>query len=222
VPALINFLLTAPDALEVVRDKIASILKLETEKQAELGLPPLDVPRVFLERSNPWEMLADSERPDTERPIVNVWFDSETFDGIASNTVERQKADATFNIDVYAVAVSSQTEAGHVAGDLAAVLACGRALRLVRQILMSAHYTYLDLRGLVWRRWPQSLGMMQPPIDARTQNHLAVGRLVLAVGFNEVSPQVASETLESVHVEVFRAESGELYLSAQYPGEIAP
>lgn len=220
MPALIETLLTAPDALEVVRDKIGSILKLETVKQGELGLAAALVPRVFVERSNPWAML--DEEADSLRPIVNVWFESETFDGVASNTVERQKADATFNIDVYAAGVSAEAGAGHAPGDELAAIACGKALRLVRQILMSAHYTYLGLQGLVWRRWPQTLGLMQSPIDARTRVHVCAGRLTLLVGFNEVSPQWATEALESVQVEVLRRESGELYLRAEYPGEITP
>jgi hypothetical protein len=220
VPALINELLSAADAQQIVRDKIGSILALEFARQGELGLAAASVPRVFLERSNPWGMLI--ETPESLRPIVNVWFDTETFDGNASNTVERQKADATFNIDVYATAESAEAGAGHVPGDTAAALACQDTLRLVRQILMSAYYTYLGLQGVVWRRWPQSLGMFQPPIDARVKTHVCAGRLALVVGFNEVSPQVASELLESVNVEVLRRESGELYLRAHYPGEITP
>ena len=102
-----------------------------------------------------------------ELPIVNVWFDTLTYDGAASNIVERQKIEATYNIDCYGYGVSVEDGSGHMPGDQTASLECQRALRLVRRILMSAHYVYLGLRGVVWKRWPQSVSMLQPQIDDR-------------------------------------------------------
>jgi hypothetical protein len=218
MPALITELLDKVDNVEIVRDQIAAILKVELERQGELGLAP--VPRIFVERSNPWGALV--ETPANETPIVNVWFDTATFDGMASNIIERQRCDGTFNVDVYAFASSSETDAGHAPGDEAAALACQHTMGLVRQILMSAHYTYLGLRGLVWKRWPQTVGIFQPPIDARNAHHVVAGRLALSVQFNEFSPQVEGEPLETLSVEVFRATTGELYLSARYPSEGTP
>jgi hypothetical protein len=214
VPALIETLLSTPDNVEVVRDQIAAILKVEIEKQGELGLDP--VPRVFVERSNPWGQLL--EEPANEQPIINVWFDTASFDGAASNVTERQKCDGTFNIDAYAFGTSeAEGPDGHAPGDELAALACQRTLRLVRQILMSAHYTYLGLRGTVWKRWPQTLGMFRPGTDDRSAQNIVAGRLALVVTFNELSPQVAGEPLETLSLEVKRAGTGELYLAAQYP-----
>lgn len=213
MPPLIDTLLSTPDNVEVVRDQIAAILTVELAHQGTLGLDP--VPRVFIERSNPWVVLL--EEPPDERPIINVWFDTASFDGAASNISERQKCDGTFNLDVYAFGVSAEAGAGHAPGDELAALACQRTLRLIRQILMSAHYTYLGLRGLVWKRWPQTLTLMRPPTDDRSAQNIVAGRLALMVTFNEFSPQVAGETLETLSVEVSRAGTGELYLAAQYP-----
>lgn len=209
MPALIDTLLATPDNVEVVRDQIAAILKLEIDHQGVLGLSP--VPRVFSERSNPWEI------PSNDVPIINVWFDTESFDGAASNVVERQKCDGTFNVDVYAFGTSKKTAGGHTPGDELAALRCLRTLRLCRQILMSAHYTYLGLRGIVWKRWPQTLGMFRPPTDDHSAQNIVAGRLALVVSYNEFSPQVEGDVLETLTVEVKRAETGELYFSAQYP-----
>lgn len=214
MPALIEYLLSTPDNVEIVRDQIAAILKLEIEKQGELGLSP--VPRVFVERSNPWGQL--HEQPANEQPIINVWFDTESFDGAASNVTERQKCEGTFNIDVYAFGTSaSEGSDGHAPGDELAAFACQRSLRLVRQILMSAHYTYLGLRGLVGKRWPQTLTMFRPTTDDRNAQNIVAGRLALVVSFNEFAPQIAGEPLETLSLEVKRAGTGELYLSADYP-----
>ena len=213
MPAQIKTLLAASDNFEIVRDQIGAILKLELAYQTELGATP--EPRVFLERSSPWGNLIES--PESVLPIINVWFDTENFEGVASNIVSRQRADATFNVDCYGFGVSAETDPGHEPGDLVAALACQRTLRLVRQILMSAPYTYLGLRGLVWKRWPQTLGVFQPPIDARAAHHVVAGRLALAVQFNEFSPENEAEEIESLAVEVYRAPTGELLMSARYP-----
>jgi len=214
MPALIETLLSTPDNVTVVRDQIAAILKVEIANQALLGLSP--EPRVFVERSNPWEMATG------KAPIINVMFDTESFDGSASNVVERQKADGTFNIDCYAFAESKKTSQGHTAGDELAASRCLRTLGLCRQILMSAHYTYLGLRGLVWRRFPQSLGMFRPPTDDHAAQNTVAGRLALVVAFNEFSPQVTGEVLETLSVEVKRAENGELYFSGLYQSPPPP
>lgn len=214
MPALINTLLATPDNVVVVRDQIAAILKVEIANQALLGLSP--EPRVFRERSNPWEMAAG------KAPIINVYFDNANFDGAGSNIVERQKCEATFNVDAYAFAESKATAQGHTPGDELAASRCLAALGLCRKILMSAHYTYLGLQGLVWKRWTQSLGLFRPPTDDNAAQNTVAGRLALVVTFNEFSPQVTGEVLETLSVEVRRAETGELYLGALYPSTPPP
>lgn len=215
MPALIDSLLAAADGVELVRDQIAAILAVEIAGQAALGLDPALVPRVFRERSNPWGQL--HEAPVDERPIINVCFDSSSFDGAASNVTERQKCDGTFNVDVYAFATSATDGAtGHEPGDELAALTCHRTLRLARQILMSSHYTYLGLRGLVWKRWPQAITVFRPPTDDRGAQNVVAGRLALVVQFNELAPQFVGEPLETLGLEIKRRETGEIYASAEY------
>lgn len=214
MPALINEPIgNTLDNVEIVRDQIAAILAVEFANQAQLTGKPQ--PRVFLERSNPWGAFLDAGA--SAQPIVNVWLDQLSYDGAASNVVERQKAEATFNIDAYGYGVSIGNDSGHDPGDQTAALECQRALRLVRRIIMSAHYTYLGLRGTVWKRWPQSISMFQPQSDGRAAQNIVAGRLALSVSFNELSPQIAGEPLETLSLEVFRAPSGELLMRADYP-----
>lgn len=218
MPAKIDALLATPDNVELVRDQIAAILALEIAKQGELGLSP--VPRVFRERSNPWGQLL--ETPADERPIINVWFDTASFDGATSNVTERQKCEGTFNVDVYAFGTSGHEGDGHEPGDELAALVCQRTLRLVRQILMSSHYTYLGLRGVVWKRWPQTLTMFRPTTDDRSAQNILAGRLALVVTFNELAPQFEGEPLETLSLEIKRLGTGELYVSAEYPSPPPP
>lgn len=214
MPALINQVIGAtPDNVELIRDQIAAILKIELTNQQVLTSKPQ--PRVFVERDNPWGQFA--EDGDTKQPIIHVGFDSESFDGAASNAVERQKVEAIYQIDCYGYGVSADDASGHKPGDQTAALECQRALRLVRNILMSAPYTYLGLRKTVWRRWPQTLTMFRPEMGDRPAFHVVAGRFSLGVHFNELSPQVTGEPLETLSVEVIRAGTGEVYLRADYP-----
>lgn len=220
MPAVISEILSTPDNVAVIRDRIAAILVLELANQEVLT--GVAQPRVFVERATPWGEFLDvpEETVEAPTPVINVWFDSETFDGASSNQVSRQKVDGTFNIDCYACAVSTDdgdAGGGHIPGDHAAALAAQQTCSIARQILMAGAYTYLGLRGVVWRRWTQSLTMFQPQIDNRQAQRVAAGRLTLLVQFNEFSPQVSGEVLELISIEVKRAETGQVYLLADYP-----
>lgn len=220
MPAQINTLLTEPDGSELVRDQIAAILRLELDNQRALATAqsldptPWDV-RVFVERAGAFE--EGIARPSKARPLVNVWIDNQTWDESASNIMERQKTRAFINVDVTGYGVARLGESGgQEPADHRAALECQRVVRLCRQMLMAAPYTYLGMRGVVWRRWPQSLSYYQPTIDQRRVLEALGGRLTFAVDFNEFSPQTAPETLEFLAVQLQRAETGEVYFDAAY------
>lgn len=221
---MISELIDKQDSFEIVRDQIAAILATETANQQALATaagknPDLWKLRVFTERSNPWEQFQDGEDGEAidESPLVNIWYDNSNFDGGASNILERQKTEAVFNIDCYGYGRSENVVGGgHKAGDEEAAFAVQRALRLVRNILMAAEYTYLGLQGLVWKRWPQSATIYQPQIDSRTVQQIVASRLAFRVTFNEFSPQVQPVALELVTTDVLRTEDGEIVVEADY------
>lgn len=217
---MIAELIDKQDNFEIVRDQIAAILATEVVSQMALatagGKNASDWKlRIFSERSNPWEQLLNEQ---TDRsPIVNVWFDNSTFDPASSNSSERQKTEGVFNIDCYGYGVASDTVGGgHTPGDKDAAFEVHKALRLVRNILMAAEYTYLGLRGIVWHRMPQSITVFQPQLDGRQMQQIVGARLAFRVVFNEFSPQVPAETLELVSADVRRSEDGEIVAEADY------
>lgn len=217
MPALIAELITKRDNVEIIRDQIAAILAVELANQSLLS-GNLPYPSVFIERSQPWGQFLEATA--AMPPVINVWFDSEAFEGASSNVVERQKSEAVFNVDCYGAGVSQDDgnpTGGHDPGDLQAALEAQRAVRLARNILMAGAYTYLGLRGVVWKRFPQTISMFQPQLDNRGVQRIVGARLALMVHFNELSPQVQGEPLETLMIEVFRAGTGQLYLRAQYP-----
>ena len=225
----ITTLIDKQDTSEIVRDQIAQILADEVASQMVLavagGKDPEDWKlRIFTERSNPWEQfLNPDETGFDDSPIVNVWFDSSTYDPAASNILERQKTEGVFNIDCYGYGRSKDDGGtGHEPGDKEAAFEVQRALRLVRNILMAATYTYLNLRGVVWQRWPQSITVFQPQLDGRQMQQIVAARLAFRVQYNEFSPQVESVELETVAVDVKRTEDGEIVAQAQYDYPLTP
>lgn len=217
----ISTLIDKIDSVELVRNQIAAILALESTAQVALAIaagkpaPDLWTLRVYQERANPWEAFP-SQTCDTS-PVVNVWLDTVTFETSSSNIVERQKASAIINVDCYGYGVSADDgDLGHLAGDRNAAEAAQRAVRLVRNILTSAKYTYLGLRGLVWRRWVESITMMQPQQGGQNVHHVTAGRVSLKIEFNEFSPQFPLETLELLTIDVHRTEDDQIIVEADY------
>lgn len=218
---MIQSLIDKQDTFEIVRDQIAAILVTEIANQQVLATAAGKDPdewklRVYVERSNPWEQFLNS--PVTDRsPLVNIWYDNSSFDPSASNVSERQKTEGIFNIDCYGYGISQgDGGTGHVPGDKEAAFEVQKALRLVRNILMASEYTYLGLRGTVWTRWPQSITVFQPQIDARNVQQIVGARLAFRVVFNEFSPQYEADELELLSVDVLRTEDGEIVLEADY------
>lgn len=218
----IDTLIDKQDNVEIVRDQVAAILAVESAAQVALATaagkpdPDLWALRVYQERSNIWENLP-SKKDDT-RPVVNIWWDSSTFDAAASNVMEQQKASATINIDCYASGQSTTDGGtGQISGDQAAAEAVQRAVRLVRNILMAAEYSYLDLRGTVSRRRVDSITMLQlRQQDSRSVEQIIAARVALRVEFNELSPQVVPVVLEYLSTQIRRTEDSELIVEADY------
>jgi len=222
-------LIDKQDNVEVIRDQIAAILVAEVANQMALATLAAKDPddwklRIFTERSNPWEQFLDPNKAGfDDSPLVNIWVDNMNYDPKASNVMQRQKTEAVYNIDCYGYGRSKDDGAtGHIPGDREAAFEVQRALRLVRNILMAAENTYLQLRGLVWTRWPQSITIFQPQLDSHTVQHVVGARFAFRVEFNEFSPQVVPETLELLSVDVIRAEDGEIVLEADYSYPLTP
>lgn len=211
----LGVLMDTPSNAEAVRDRIGTLLQANFEEQVTLatnaGEPPEDFDaRVFTERTNPWEQL----HRDDLTPIVNVARDSADFNQSASSVVDNQKAEQRFNIDCIAFGQSEQTAEGHEPGDLLASLEVQRVARMARHIIMAPQNTYLQLRGTVWKRWIESIQMLQPPSQGET--HVVAARLTLMVHFTESAPQGDPNLLETVYAEGIRESDGKIVLAAQY------
>lgn len=211
----ITELLTGPDNVEVIRDQVAAILRLELTNQVALAEADSLDPTpwqidVYTERAGAFEQGLND--PSKKRPLVNVWLDRESWDRSASNVMQRQRSNAVINVD----AIGYGTRKPGEAGDFEAATRCQQVLGLCRKILMADVYTYLGLRGIIASRWPQSRTYYQPTIDQAPVQNVYGGRLTMAVDFNEFSPQTTPHNLEILALQLLRAETGEVYFDAEY------
>jgi len=211
---LLQELIDKQDNFEVVRNQIAQILANEVSNQMSLATaagkdPELWNLKIYTERAQPWEKWLNDQSDST--PIVNVWYDSSNFDKSLGDTVERQRSGTTYNIDIYALGVASNnSEGGHNTGDRESALNAQRGLRIVRNILMADTNAYLQLRGLVGTRWPDSIQAFQPELPENNLIQIWAVRLALNVEFNEFSPQYVPENLEIIDVTLQRDEDGKV------------
>lgn len=215
-------LINKEDSFELVRDKIAQILADETANQMQLAtdaaLDPTDWDlEVYTERANPWEKWLNDTTVANKVPIINVWFDSDSFDMGQGSTLKCQAAEGSFNVDCYGYATSSDDgAAGHLAGDEQAAKAAHHAVRLVRNILMSGEYRYLELRPLVSRRWVTTRTSFQPQQDTRSVQRIVAVRLVVSVKYLETAPDYTGEITDCVHVDLKRNSDGAILAQMEY------
>ena len=217
---MIASLIDREDNFEIVRNEVAAIIAMESVSQQALAVaagkaPALWALAVYIERSNPWEMWLNDNADRT--PVVNVWFDTDTFPGQRGNVISRQQADGVINIDCYGLGVSADNPSGgHLPGDRQAALTAQRALRLCRSIIMAGEYAYLNLRGIVGGRWPRSRTVFQPMQGDKPVQNVVGARMPLQVSYNEFAPQVVGEELETIFVTLERAEDDRLLAELQY------
>jgi len=216
---MIDTLIINPDRAEVIRDEIAAVFVSELSNQQTLATGAGEDPQqwsaaIYTERANPFEVFLNDQQNVT--PVVNIWIDNSVYDRTPSNSFERFDTKTTINIDIYCRGVSTNVpSAGHVAGDETAARDVSRVYRLLRNIIMSAEYTYLNMRGVVSQRWPVSFKSFQPDAESAIQN-VCAGRFVLEVRHLEYSPQITPETLELISMQTKRGLDGQIILQTDY------
>ncbi|AAQ96542.1 hypothetical protein [Vibrio phage VP16C] len=225
MPRPLTVLINQRDSFEIVRDQVAQILADESANQMALATAEGEDPanwqlNVYRERSIPWDLLDDGA---AQSHSVNVWFDSANVDESAADPTNRQTYIGTINIDIVFGSIALKlADTGYVPADQAAALGANRITRLVRNILMSDSYTYLNLRQVdaprvaVGKRWVRSVNTFQPQLDNQTAHHIVGMRLELAVRYSEFSPQYVAPTLQTVDCTIAEDAQGRVLAGAQF------
>ncbi len=230
VAPTIATLIYKTDTFEAVRDQIAVLLANNVARQKELAEVAGEDPRlwdmlVYTERSAPWETYLNDPPEVPAAPIVNVWYESGSFDRSKGDAVKRQAHAGQFNVDVYGFASAStdrEDPSRQLPADRQAAFAAQRGIRLCRNILMAGDNTYLQLRGTVWSRWVSSIQSFQPELSEDAALRAIGIRLTLAVEFNEFSPQTDGVILDEVSVDIHRDIDGKVIAQAEFEGLETP
>ncbi len=215
--ALINTLIDKQDSNEIVRDQIAAILAVEVANQKVLATasgkdPALWDFAIFIERSKPWEIQTETDGNEAgEMPLINVSFDSDTFDNKNSNSIERQRTRGIFYVDCYGF----KTRTTLKTGDELSSRESDRIAKLVRNILMSAAYTYLNIRPIISRRYITRREKFAPDIRQEGFENIVATRITIEVEYDENSPQVTPVDLELIYGKCTRSDSGQIYFEIE-------
>lgn len=227
--ALITELIDKEDNSEIIRNRVADILKANVIKQKELAAIAGKDPNkwdfdVYTEAVKPWEVDVDKDgnpNKDLKIGVVNVTLDDGNLSQGGSDEIRSQNSKLTINLDCYGFKPATySTDSGAIvkSGDLHSTLEAERIARLVRNIIMSGYYKYLgfekteNVEKIVKTRKIISYRKFQPRPESDTFCNVIGIRLVLSVESYETSPQVILVQMETLTADVLN-DNGEVILN---------
>jgi len=230
--AEITTLIDKQDNNEIIRDQLGAILAIEISNQRALavtaGKPDPDewFFDVSIESTKPLESLTDSdgnESGEIQKGLVNVFFESDSFENPGSNVVQSQKVKGNFIFDCYAHKNSTVDQNDNDSiidnGDELSSREADRIARFVRNIIMSAQYTYLQLgrenANIVQKRYIQRREKFAPEQQNPSFNNVVGCRLSLNVEYVEFSPQTVLDTLDTLITQCTRSSDGKILFEYQ-------
>jgi hypothetical protein len=187
----IQNLIDAADNVEVIRDQIAAILKLEIENQYQKSQDDEYNIKIFIENARPVETETD-EGAELSR-FINAQL-SRVDIPKSNSRIGRQAGTATFFIDCTAYGSSE----GDYRDDKEAAFKAWRIARLVRNIIMCEPYTYLGMQGVVRSRIITTMETGAPNMQSEAQATTIV-RVTLEVDFIENTFGISYDTLELIN-----------------------
>ena len=185
----ITVLLNKPDNIELIRDTICAILKVECTAQYELARGQANAADyrigIWKDKSRPWQITEDSEKKNPF-PLVNVQLNGFKADNPPGSAIGQKKYVGEFFIDCYAHGEFNNTEPD----DTDSAMKAWKVGRVIRNILTSEHHAYLGLRGIVrdWRIIEGRTG--DPRNNENSAQSITICRLVLSVDYFEDTQQV--------------------------------
>lgn len=222
--AKINVLIDKLDNFELIRNEIAAILLAEQAQQKALALAVLPTPKdanvynftLYIEKSTPWELIENAEgQIISNTPIVNVFFSSATNDSAKSNSQSTQTFKGQFIIDLYTAKTSEHSNSTNAIqrGDYLAAMDCNRLIRIIRNIIMNANYTYLNLQGVVTNRAISSINVYYPGAQERPSENVMAARITLSIDYFENTSENTFPTLDVLQTNCISSETGETYFN---------
>lgn len=209
---MINVLIDKKDNFELIKYKIASIIKSELENQKKLAreisedkAKNYDI-KVFIDKVNPLSIYSESQTQNEkgQLPIVNITFDGDDLTLEGSSNIGEQKVRGTYYIDCYAF---KNKKAGKE-GDEEVSREADRIGTIIRNILMFDNYIVLDMQGIVVRRYVTKREKMINQ-NSSAENVSAM-RLIFEVEYLEESVRNQTYILEEIFGQCILAQTSEI------------
>lgn len=204
---MINVLIDKKDNFELIKYKIANILKSEIENQKILAKERAEdfEIKVYIDKVNPISIYSEVQTAkEGQLPVINISFDGDDLTLAGSGNVGRQKARGIFYIDCYAF---KNKEVGKE-GDEEASREADRIGTIARNILMSDGYRVLKMQEIVVRRYITKREKMIN--QSATAENVSCMRLILEVEYMEEDLEEQSFTLEEVFGKCILAKNSEV------------
>ena len=200
----INELLNKQDNAEIIRDRIAAILKLELSNQKKIADENKNIKdkkdfniNVYLENSRPWDLISNSENKNPF-PLINVCL-QETTEAQKPGGSSKTKYTGLYLIDCYGCGNTQPKDAEeYIADDSLSTIRAWQTARVVRSILMSGFYAYLGMRGTVMKRRISKITAIIPTGLDGSAVSVTACRINLEVDFYENSMEAAGDDLEEL------------------------
>jgi hypothetical protein len=170
-----------PANFETIRDQIGSLLKLELDNQAALGVNPNLTAEVYVERFSP------VDKSEGNVIVVNV-------QGCKFNnqTPVSQSNETVYNVDIFTNAHETASVEGHKGSSVKLERLAG----LIRHILQSPHYDRLGLANGIIEHREVSQIRFGPVNDEQDSVFTRMARVDVMVRMNEnqngIDPVVAA------------------------------
>lgn len=222
VTAKITVLIDKQDNMEIIRDEIAAILAVEIANQKVLavaaGQDASDYDfNIYTEKSSPWELVENSEGEiSSQVPLINIYIESANLNTSKASDVTSVVYSVKYNIDCISAKNSKITGGSKFSGDELASYDSQRVCRLVRNILQSSQYKYLNLPTIMMDRKLSSITMFQPQISERAAQHCVGARIVFQVDVIEYSPEYDAPILDTVFGSCTRGDDGKILFDVEF------
>ena len=209
---MINVLIDKKDNFELIKYKIASILKSELENQKNLAkaisedkAKDYDM-KIFIDKVNPLSIYSEAQTQNEkgQLPIVNITFDGDDLTLEGSSNIGQQKVRGTYYIDCYAF---KNKKTGEEADEEVSREA-DRIGTIIRNILMFDGYITLDMQRVVVRRYVTKREKMINQ-NSSAENVSAM-RLIFEVEYLEESVKNQTYTLEEIFGQCILAQTSEV------------
>jgi hypothetical protein len=196
----INYLLSELDNIEIIRNQIAAILRIETENQLALAeKEEAEDTRdykisVYAERARPWDSTADTENK-SPFPLINVLlYETKQMEHPGSAMGEKKYTGTCF-IDCYGCGNINNINGND---DSLGTIRAWKTARIARNVLMSSFYTYLGMRGIVKKREILKMATGAPAGMPESAISITVCRITFNIEYTEKSPQAGGVPFEGI------------------------